>query len=114
MTLGCEPKKDKVRLFVRDQGSGIPAASHAQIFQRFAQADNQTHARLPGSGLGLSICKALALRLGGDIGFRSVVGHGSVFWVDLPRSRPGAARDENADQAPATEVPLSAATRALG
>jgi len=114
VTLGCEPKKDRVRLFVRDQGSGIPAASHAQIFQRFAQADNQTHARLPGSGLGLSICKALALRLGGDIGFRSVLGHGSVFWVDLPRSRPGAARHEHADQAPATGTPLPAATRALG
>ncbi|MCC7548702.1 MAG: PAS domain S-box protein [Burkholderiales bacterium] len=96
VTLGCEAKKDKVRLFVRDQGPGIPAESRDQIFQRFGQASNHDRARLPGSGLGLSICKALALRLGGDIGFRSVVGHGSVFWIDLPRGRSGGVRETHA------------------
>jgi len=95
VSLGCEPKKDKLRLFVRDQGPGIAEESHDQIFQRFGQARNQDRARMPGSGLGLSICKALALRLGGDIGFRSVVGHGSVFWVDLPRAKSSAGRDED-------------------
>ncbi len=87
VTLGCEAKRDKVRLFVRDQGPGIPEEFREQIFQRFGQAKNQDRARLPGSGLGLSICRALARRLGGDIGVRSVVGHGSVFWVDLPRGK---------------------------
>ncbi|MCW5620364.1 MAG: PAS domain S-box protein, partial [Burkholderiales bacterium] len=87
VTLGSEPDRDKVRLFVRDQGPGIPEVSHARIFQRFGHACNQEHARMPGSGLGLSICKALALRLGGNIGFRSVVGHGSVFWIDIPRGK---------------------------
>jgi len=101
VSLGCEAKKDKVRLFVRDAGPGIPKDSYDQIFQRFGQAGNQGQARLPGSGLGLSICKALALRLGGDIGFRSVVGHGSVFWIDLPRGRSSGGREECAgdDQA---------------
>jgi len=97
VSLGCEPKKDKVRLFVRDQGPGIPEESRDQIFQRFGQASNQDRARMPGSGLGLSICKALALRLGGDIGFRSVVNHGSVFWVDLPRGKSSPAREDQGD-----------------
>ena len=93
VTLGCEAKRDQVRLFVRDQGPGIPEESREQIFQRFGQANNQDQARLPGSGLGLSICRALARRLGGDIGVRSVVGHGSVFWVDLPRGKVAAAQE---------------------
>ncbi len=106
VTLGCEAKKDKVRLFVRDRGPGIPEESRDRVFQRFGQASNQDLARLPGSGLGLSICKALALRLGGDIGFRSVVGHGSVFWVDLPRSKHGALRENELAKAPSAEEPL--------
>lgn len=101
VTLGSEPDRGKVRLFVRDQGPGIPEESHARIFQRFGHACNQEHARMPGSGLGLSICKALALRLGGSIGFRSVVGNGSVFWVDVPRGKAYASARTTAHQAAA-------------
>jgi len=87
VALGCEPQNDRVRLYVSDHGSGIPEDARERIFQRFGQASNQEHSRVPGSGLGLSICKALATRLGGDIGFRSEPGKGSVFWVDLPRAK---------------------------
>jgi len=59
--------------------------------QRFGQAANQEHSRVPGSGLGLSICRALASRLGGDIGYRTELGKGSVFWVDMPRAKSQAA-----------------------
>ena len=85
VTLGCTSSHDRVQVFVQDSGPGIPQDSRDRIFQRFGQACNQEHSRLPGSGLGLSICRALATRMGGDIGFRSEVGQGSVFWVDLPR-----------------------------
>jgi PAS domain S-box-containing protein len=87
VALGCESQSDRVRLYVADHGSGIPEDARERIFQRFGQACNQEHSRVPGSGLGLSICKALATRLGGDIGFRSEAGKGSVFWVDLPRAK---------------------------
>ena len=87
VALGCEPQSDRVRLYVSDHGSGIPEDARERIFQRFGQASNQEHSRVPGSGLGLSICKALASRLGGDIGFRSEPGKGSVFWVELPRAK---------------------------
>ncbi len=86
VSLGCERQTDSVRLYVADHGSGIPDEARDRIFQRFGQASNQEHSRVPGSGLGLSICKALVTRMGGDIGFRSEPGKGSVFWVDLPRA----------------------------
>jgi PAS domain S-box-containing protein len=87
VSLGCELRNERVRLYVSDHGSGIPEDSRERIFQRFGQACNQEHSRVPGSGLGLSICKALATRMGGDIGFRSEPGKGSVFWVDLPGAK---------------------------
>ena len=87
VTLGCHLTQDRVQLYVEDRGPGIPEESHERIFQRFGQASNQEHSRLPGSGLGLSICKALATRMGGDIGLRSEIGCGSVFWVELPRAK---------------------------
>jgi PAS domain S-box-containing protein len=89
VTLGCLCTQDRVQLFVADRGPGIAEESHERIFQRFGQASNQEHSRLPGSGLGLSICKALATRMGGDIGLRSEIGRGSVFWVELPRAKGG-------------------------
>jgi PAS domain S-box-containing protein len=89
--LGCDSRADRVRLFVEDHGPGIPEDARERIFQRFGQAANQEHSRLPGSGLGLSICRALASRLGGDIGYRTELGKGSVFWVDLPRAKSAAA-----------------------
>ena len=87
VALGCETHGEQVRLYVSDHGSGIPEDARERIFQRFGQADNQEHSRMPGSGLGLSICKALVTRMGGDIGYRSEPSKGSVFWVDLPRAK---------------------------
>ena len=86
--LRCICGEERAQLVVEDQGPGIAQDAHERIFQRFGQASNQEHSRLPGSGLGLSICRALATRMGGDIGLRSQVGGGSAFWVDLPRVKP--------------------------
>ncbi|HEY7760242.1 MAG TPA: PAS domain-containing protein [Burkholderiales bacterium] len=87
VTLGSLCTSDRVRLFVEDHGPGIPEDSRDCIFQRFGQASNQEHSRLPGSGLGLSICKALVTRMGGDIDLHSEIGRGSVFWIELPKAK---------------------------
>lgn len=71
-----------VRLAVRDDGPGVPSAFRARLFTRFAQAD-PSGAR-GGAGLGLSICKALAHALGGEVGFQPLSPRGSVFWLTLP------------------------------
>ena len=78
---------ERANLLVDNQSSGIPKQTHGRIFPRFGQAANQEHARLPGSGLGLSICKALATHMGGDIGFSPELGRGSVFWTERPSAK---------------------------
>jgi CheY-like chemotaxis protein len=54
------------------------------IFKRFNQAEDDTQARYGGNGLGLAISQKLAHLLGGEIGFESMPGQGSRFWLHLP------------------------------
>ncbi len=65
---------------VRDQGAGIPEDLQDLLFQRYRQLPGAK----PGSGLGLYGCKSLAQEAGGDVGFTSVCGEGSTFFVTLP------------------------------
>jgi PAS domain S-box-containing protein len=76
---------DMVRLSVVDDGIGIPADKHEQVFQPFQRA-GQELGTIEGTGIGLAISKRLAELMGGRIGFASEHGRGSTFWVDLPAS----------------------------
>ncbi len=75
---------DSLRLSVIDQGCGIADAFRSRMFERFAQAGTDHPSGQAGTGLGLAICKAIVEQHGGQIGYRSVVGAGSTFFVDLP------------------------------
>jgi signal transduction histidine kinase/FixJ family two-component response regulator len=86
-------------LRVSDTGPGVPLEVQAQVFDAFTQADASTTRKFGGSGLGLSICRALARLMGGDITLQSVVGLGSTFTVRLPLERAQADAGA-ADQAP--------------
>ena len=82
----AEASESHVRILVRDRGPGIAPEFRNRIFQRFAQADSLDQRRRSGSGLGLSISKALIERMAGEIGFESQPGSGAVFYVTVPRS----------------------------
>jgi len=73
-----------LELAVRDTGVGIPAAAQSRLFQAFTQADTSTARRYGGTGLGLTICQRLAAMMEGRIGFDSVEGEGSRFYLQVP------------------------------
>ncbi|MBP8247921.1 MAG: response regulator, partial [Phenylobacterium sp.] len=72
-----------VRLEVEDTGIGIAPDAQPHLFERFRQAESSTARRFGGSGLGLSITRALAQMMGGDISFTSTQGQGSTFRLDF-------------------------------
>jgi two-component system, OmpR family, sensor kinase len=86
VALRAEPDGDRVRISVTDTGPGIPPDHLAHIFDRFYKADAaRAGTRVPsGSGLGLSIVRAIVLRHGGDVSADNVPGGGAVFTISLP------------------------------
>jgi PAS domain S-box-containing protein len=69
---------------VEDHGIGISPEKASELFQAFHQVDTSATRRFGGTGLGLAICKRLADIMGGQVGVRSVPGHGSIFYFMAP------------------------------
>ena len=76
-----------VRLEVSDSGMGIGAADQRRLFERFFRAGNAVEQQVPGTGLGLYICRAIAEAHDGSISVHSELGCGSTFRVELPAVR---------------------------
>ncbi|HYY89224.1 MAG TPA: ATP-binding protein [Chloroflexota bacterium] len=74
-------------LSVRDSGPGIPVGQHEAVFGLFYQAEDPISRRTGGMGLGLYISREIVVRHGGRIWVESEPGHGSTFYVSLPKSR---------------------------
>jgi CheY-like chemotaxis protein len=74
----------QIAFAVHDTGIGIPPDQHEAIFDAFHQADSSTSRKYGGTGLGLTISRELARRMGGTLTVRSEVGKGSVFTLALP------------------------------
>lgn len=88
--LRASPRGDAIVLQVRDTGRGIPAEHLPMVFDRFYKVDGSRTGLDAGSGLGLSIVKAIVERHGGTISVRSEPGVETVFEIVLPGAAAGA------------------------
>lgn len=85
------------QIVVQDSGIGISQDFLEHIFEPFEREQNTTHSQVFGVGLGLTIAKNIANRMGGDIEVSSTVGEGSTFTATL-RLRMQADSSANEDQ----------------
>lgn len=83
ITLGGETNPDgqSARFWVQDSGPGLDAAAQEMMFVPFTQI---SAVRASGHGLGLSIVRRIAEKLGGKVGVISAPGAGARFWFELP------------------------------
>ena len=77
-----------VQINVSDTGIGMSEDEQAKLFTKFFRADNSSTRDVPGTGLGLFICKYLVESHGGEIWVESQIGKGSTFSMTLPAAAP--------------------------
>ncbi len=76
---GTRRRKECRGFFFKDNGLGIEKEAHETIFGIFQRVSKSYE----GTGIGLSIVKKGAERMGGAVGLESALGKGSTFWLDL-------------------------------
>jgi PAS domain S-box-containing protein len=85
---------DDALVEIVDTGVGIPAEEQERLFERFFRSSNATEQAIPGTGLGLTIAKAIVERHEGTITIESAEGAGTTVRVRLPVRHSGAFAEE--------------------
>ena len=86
MSIGCARDDQATRIWVSDDGVGIPSADLAHIFRRFYRVEkHHSQEEIKGTGLGLSIVKRAIEAHGGTIEVTSIPGQDTRFTMSVPR-----------------------------
>lgn len=103
-----------LRFTVRDTGRGLSETELSQLFQPFERL-SAANSRIEGTGIGLALSKRLVEAMEGRIGVDSVVGEGSVFWVEMPAAQNPSEQwgeiDEEANAVSSQNQPLPTAAQ---
>lgn len=78
----AESRAGLVRIWIEDNGIGIPKKLQPKLFSMFLRGSNQYE----GTGIGLALVKRVLERMGGAVGVESEPGQGSRFWIELQRA----------------------------
>lgn len=84
ITLGAKLDTNKIVIFVKDQGPGIPQNKMNKLFTKFGKTGIKPTGQEKSTGLGLYICKIIIEKHGGQVGVESKPGQGSIFKFTLP------------------------------
>jgi signal transduction histidine kinase len=80
-----EQNNGSVRLWIEDNGIGIPSGEHERIFGLFMRGT--APASIEGTGVGLAVVQRAVARMHGNVGVESAPGRGSKFWIQLPSAQ---------------------------
>ena len=84
ITYGYKKRDKDILFFVKDTGIGISDENINKIFERFYRVTSVSQKKQEGTGLGLTICKAIVELLGGKIWVESKLCNGSTFYFTIP------------------------------
>ncbi|MBI4859494.1 MAG: response regulator [Candidatus Riflebacteria bacterium] len=99
----------RLRFEVIDTGVGIAVEHRERLFKPFNQADDSISRRYGGSGLGLAISRRIVERMGGQIGFDSEPGRGSVFFFEVTLAEAPADQGDEVPEVPLRSTPAQLA-----
>ena len=78
---------DRVRLWVEDEGPGVPEQERERVWKPFARLDRDVDGSVAGSGIGLSVVRDIVRQHGGSARIESAAGGSARFVVELPGAR---------------------------
>ncbi len=81
--IGCEEAGSFWKFYVKDNGIGIEEEFQEQIFALFQRLHHNDE--IPGTGIGLALCKKIIERNGGKLSVDSIPGHGATFYFTIPK-----------------------------
>jgi len=87
--LAARGEGERVRIWVEDNGPGVPRELRDRVFERFYRLDFGRSAEEGGTGLGLAIVKHAVLQHDGEVGVQEAEGGGAHFWFTLPAAPAG-------------------------
>ena len=87
VTIGAKAAlENRIEVWVRDDGPGIPAEAKDRVFERFFRVDKARARETGGTGLGLAIVKHIVQAHGGRVWVESQLGQGTTFYFALPQT----------------------------